>query len=62
MAEEKKQRFCVVDHANKAGDRDKANPNLVSKRRARYRRMTASVNASGGTDSRDPDDGHFGET
>lgn len=48
MATNRKRHYCVIDHANKQGDRDRVNPNLASQRRARYRRTEASVNSSGG--------------
>ncbi len=37
MAEQKDKRYCVVDHANKHGERKRVNPNRASIRAARER-------------------------
>ena len=37
MADKKTSRFCVVDHANKRGERERLNPNRASIQAARER-------------------------
>ena len=36
MAESKDKRYCVIDHANKRGERQRLNPNRASIRAARH--------------------------
>ena len=49
MAKDKEKSYCVVDHANKLGDRKGVNPNRVARRQVTYRWPAASTEKASGT-------------